>query len=160
MNEQNNKMNSSTKLFLVLICLSLCIFVVYIINSLFGPSSDFYIRRHPEEYETLDYAAVAIRPEWYEGKKMHVDGVFLGFIESAPNSDSDMVYLKIGERENQNRVWIACAYLPKSDIEKLSPGMDVSIFGICLGTLTYQTLFEDHDLPGVMVYVFDYGYQF
>lgn len=160
MSEQNEKSNRVARILTVAVSLIFGFFVVSLLNTYFGPTSDFHIRRHPEEYETLDYASVAIRPEWYEGKKMHVDGVFLGFIKSAPNSESDMVYLRIGERENQNRVWIACAILPESDVEKLTPGMDVSIFGKCLGTLTTQTLFEDHEFPGVLIYVFDYGYQF
>lgn len=160
MDQQGKKRSGLGKVFLIFACLLIAGFVVTVINTFFGPTSEFHIRRHPEEFETLDYAAVALRPEWYYGKRMHLDGVFLGYIQSAPNSDSDFLFLKIGERENTNRVWIAKAFLARSDVEKLTNGMDVSIYGKCYGTMTYQTLFDDRDLPAVFVYLLDYGYKF
>lgn len=155
-----NEPQKKPKPFWHLIVIVLALSAVYYVYSSFGPGSGFWIRSHADEYQTLDYASVVLRPEWHDGAKMHLDGVFLRFIGTHPNSKTNQTYMIVGERENTNREWLAFGYLSEEDKSRLVEGMDVSIYGECRGTSVYQTLFEDHEVPAVFFSVLDYGYQF
>ena len=92
-----------------------------------------------------DYEKVARNPDANRGRKMYISGTVIQVIENGKN-----VELRV--QEKTGNIWYVL-YAYENGESHILDGDQITVYGLCYGTITYQTVFgQQLTIPGIEGY--------